>query len=111
MKQIEFLAPRDPEDVVSYADAETPPAAGADEVLFRVLAFPINPADLLTMQGVYPRLDSSTRAIGNEAVGEISAVGDAFAGLAPGDRVILLSLTEGRIGTNQQCPLSLSHDG
>ncbi len=96
MKQIEFLAPGDPEDVVSYAEAETPPAAGPDEVLVRVLAFPINPADLLTMQGVYPRLDSSTRAIGNEAVGEISAAGDAVAGLAPGDRVILLSLNNWR---------------
>jgi NADPH:quinone reductase-like Zn-dependent oxidoreductase len=96
MKQIEFLAPGDPETVVLYADAETPPAVGAGEVLVRILAFPINPADLLTMQGIYPRLDSSTSAIGNEAVGEISAVGEAVTGLAPGDRVLLLSLNNWR---------------
>src|SRR5260370_31772834 len=92
MKQIEFSAPGDPDEVVSYADAETPPAVGNDEVLVRIQAFPVNPADLLTMRGIYPRLDSSTRAIGNEAIGEISAVGDAVAGLAPGNRGLLLSL-------------------
>jgi trans-2-enoyl-CoA reductase len=96
MKQIEFLAPGDPETVVRYADAETPPAPRADEALVKILAFPINPADLLTLRGVYPRLDSSTTAIGNEAVGEISAVGDAVAGLAPGDRVLLLTLNNWR---------------
>jgi len=96
MKQIEFSAPGIPEDVVRYADAETPSAAGSDQVIVKILAFPINPADLLTMQGLYPRLDPNTRAIGNEAVGEISAVGDAVADLAPGDRVILLSLNNWR---------------
>ncbi len=96
MKQIEFSAPGDPDEVVSYADAETPPAVGNDEVLVRIQAFPVNPADLLTMRGIYPRLDSSTRAIGNEAIGEISAVGDAVAGLAPGNRVLLLSLNNWR---------------
>ena len=96
MKQIEFSTPGIPEDVVRYADAETPSAAGSDQVIVKILAFPINPADLLTMQGIYPRLDSNTRAIGNEAVGEISIVGDAITDLAPGDRVILLSLNNWR---------------
>src|SRR5260370_1190739 len=96
MKQIEFSAPGIPEDVVRYADAAAPSSIGSDEVLVKVLAFPINPADLLTMQGIYPRLDSTTKAIGNEAVGEISATGDAVADLAQGDRVILLSLNNWR---------------
>jgi trans-2-enoyl-CoA reductase len=105
MKQIEFSAPGTPEEVVSFADAEAPPAPGTGEVLVRVLAFPINPADLLAMQGTYPRLDSSTRAIGNEAVGEISAVGDAVTGLALGDRVLLLSLNNWR-----ECRLVGAHE-
>src|SRR5260370_4729850 len=96
MKQIGFSAPGDPDEVVSYADAETPPAVGNDEVLLRLQASPVNPADLLTMRGIYPRLDSSTRAIGSEAIGEISAVGDPAAGLAPGNRVLLLSLNNWR---------------
>jgi NADPH:quinone reductase-like Zn-dependent oxidoreductase len=92
MKQIEFASPGIPEDVVHCADAPLPGDPAAGEVLVKVLAFPINPADLLTMQGIYPRLDPTTRAIGNEAVGEIVAVGEDVDGLAPGDRVIPLAL-------------------
>ncbi|MFB9262075.1 MDR family NADPH-dependent oxidoreductase [Bradyrhizobium erythrophlei] len=96
MKQIEFAAAGKPEEVVVYADAEAPSGTGPDEVLVKVLAFPINPADLLTMQGIYPRLDTTTSAIGNEAVGEIAAVGANVGNLVPGDRVILLSLNNWR---------------
>jgi trans-2-enoyl-CoA reductase len=96
MNQIEFLAVGRPEDVVRCADATMPTKPEADGVLVKVLAFPINPADLLTMQGVYPRLDASTRMIGNEAVGEIVAVGADVERLAPGDRVILLTLNNWR---------------
>ena len=96
MKQIEFSMIGKPEDVVRYADAEMPSSPAAGEVLVKVLAFPINPADLLTLQGVYPRLDAGTNAIGNEAVGEISAVGDDVGGFAVGDRVILLGLNNWR---------------
>ena len=65
-------------------------------MLVKVLAFPINPADLLTMQGIYPRADVPTPAIGNEAAGEIVAVGENVRDLAVGDRVILLSLNNWR---------------
>jgi NADPH:quinone reductase-like Zn-dependent oxidoreductase len=96
MKQIEFLSVGRPEDVVRYAEAAMPPEPEGDSVLVKVMAFPINPADLLTMQGVYPRLDVSTSAVGNEAVGEIVAAGTDVEGLAPGDRVILLTLNNWR---------------
>ena len=49
-----------------------------------------------TMQGIYPRLDASTQAIGNEAVGEIIAIGKDVEDLEPGNRVILLSLNNWR---------------
>lgn len=96
MKQIEFSSVGTPEEVVRYADTETPSGPCSDEVLVRVLAFPINPADLLTMQGVYPRLDASTKTLGNEAVGEILATGSDVVHLEPGNRVILLSLNNWR---------------
>ena len=96
MKQVEFASSGRPEDVVRYADAEAPLPPVSDQVLVKVLAFPINPADLLTMQGVYPRFDPDTAAIGNEAVGEVSAIGPDVRDLAPGDRVILLSLNNWR---------------
>ena len=55
----------------------------------KVLAFPINPADLLTMQGVYPRLDLSTQAIRRPAaaVGARGKSGDLVA-LQAGDWII-----------------------
>lgn len=62
MKQIEFAVAGPPEEVVRYAEAEAPAAPGPDDVLIKVLAFPINPADLLTMQGIYPRADVTTPA-------------------------------------------------
>ena len=96
MKQIEFAVAGPPEKVVRCAEAEAPAAPGPDDVLVKVLAFPINPADLLTMQGIYPRADVPTPAIGNEAAGEIVAVGENVRDLAVGDRVILLSLNNWR---------------
>ena len=64
MKQIEFSTVGTPQEVVCYTDTEAPGDPGPGEVLVKVLAFPINPADLLTMQGIYPRLDPGTKAIG-----------------------------------------------
>jgi len=64
MKQIEFSTVGTPQEVVRYTDTEAPGNPGPGEVLVKVLAFPINPADLLTMQGIYPRLDPGTKAIG-----------------------------------------------
>jgi NADPH:quinone reductase-like Zn-dependent oxidoreductase len=96
MKQIEFATAGKPEHVVRYADAPAPSATAPDDVLVRVLAFPINPADLLTMQGIYPRLDAAVQAIGSEAVGEIAATGSDVTGLTLGDRVILLSVNNWR---------------
>lgn len=96
MKQIEFAVAGPPEEVVRCAEAEAPAAPGPDDVLIKVLAFPINPADLLTMQGIYPRADATTPAIGNEAAGEIAAVGENVRDLAVSDRVILLSLNNWR---------------
>src|SRR5258707_12076584 len=91
MKQIEFIVAGPPEEVVRCTETERPEALGPNDVLVRILAFPINPADLLTMQGIYPRLDSATRVVGNEAVGEIAAIGENVQDLAAGERVILLS--------------------
>ena len=96
MKQIEFMIAGTPEEVVRCAQTEPPATPGADQVLIKVLAFQINPADLLTLQGIYPRMDTTTQAIGNEAVGEIAAIGEKVEDFAVGDRVILLSLNNWR---------------
>ncbi|XP_049800811.1 enoyl-[acyl-carrier-protein] reductase, mitochondrial [Schistocerca nitens] len=58
------------------------------EVMIRMLASPVNPADINTIQGVYavkPKLPSIP---GNEGVGEIADVGNGVTDLKVGDRVV-----------------------
>ncbi len=70
------------------------PAVGAPvagEVVVRIEAFPINPADLLTIEGGYAVRPALPATLGAEAVGRITAVGPEVADLAVGDRVIILA--------------------
>lgn len=55
----------------------------------KMLAAPVNPADINTIQGTYAVQPTLPSIPGNEGVGEVVAVGDGCAGrLQPGDRVI-----------------------
>lgn len=56
---------------------------------------PINPADINTIQGVYPVKPLLPSTPGFEGIGEVLAVGSGVKNLLPGDRVI----PEGIIGT------------
>ncbi|KAJ8868603.1 hypothetical protein PR048_030141 [Dryococelus australis] len=58
-----------------------------NEVLIRMLAAPVNPADIITLQGLYPTKPSLPAVPGNEGVGEVLSVGSAVDSLKPGDRV------------------------
>lgn len=54
-----------------------------------MLAAPVNPADINTIQGTYAVQPPLPAVPGNEGVGEVVAVGEGCAGsLQPGDRVI-----------------------
>jgi len=64
---------------------------GPGEVRVRVLAAPINPADLNTIEGKYGVQPELPAVPGNEGVGEIEALGAGVAGFGPGDRVVLPS--------------------
>jgi trans-2-enoyl-CoA reductase len=55
-----------------------------------VAAFPINPADLLTITGGYAVRPQLPATLGAECVGRIASVGSNVQGLATGDRVINL---------------------
>ena len=59
------------------------PARG--EAVVRVLAAPIHPADLNTIEGKYP----GPAKLGREGVGQVEELGPATAGPAPGTRVLL----------------------
>lgn len=90
MKQVRIAAYGDPVDVVACVDIADvgPPAAG--EVVFDVLAFPINPADLWFCRGSYRLKPPLPATPGAECVGRVTAVGAGVTHVGPGDLVINL---------------------
>lgn len=88
MKAIEIFAFGEPASVVRCVERPDPPPPGPKEVLVRMLAMSINPADLLTMEGRYGILPELPAIRGAEGVGEIAAVGEAVQGLSIGQRVV-----------------------
>jgi len=71
---------------------ETPSTAPAPgEVVVRMLAAPINPADLNVIEGTYGELPRLPATIGNEGVGEILAVGSGVQTLRVGQKVLPLA--------------------
>ncbi|NWU72366.1 MECR protein, partial [Pterocles burchelli] len=61
---------------------------GDSDIHVKMLAAPINPADINTIQGTYAILPPLPAVAGNEGVGEVLEVGRRVAGLKPGDWVI-----------------------
>jgi mitochondrial enoyl-[acyl-carrier protein] reductase / trans-2-enoyl-CoA reductase len=92
MRQIQFHRIGTPAEVVECVDVADPAISAPDEILVRVEVFPINPADLLTLQGYYPRSDPAAPTLGVEALAVVEAVGSSVTDVVPGDRVILLSV-------------------
>ena len=54
MKAVQFDRHGVPSEVVGCVEQPEPPGPSGAEVLVRVLASPINPADLLILEGRYP---------------------------------------------------------
>lgn len=90
MKVAQFSRFGRPEDVIDCIDVDDPPPPGAGEVALDVLAFPINPADLLTMEGRYAARPELPARIGAECIARVSAVGERVEDLHAGDLVIPL---------------------
>jgi len=90
MKIARFSTFGRPDDVIACVEVDDPPSPKADEVALEVIAFPINPADLLTIEGLYAARPALPACPGAECVARIAAVGDAVADLRVGDLVISL---------------------
>ena len=90
MKQAVLEGYGQPEAVVRCTEVPDvgPPAAG--EVVFDVLAFPINPADVSFCRGTYRLKPPLPATPGAECVGRITAVGPGVSHVKPGDLVINL---------------------
>ncbi|XP_028970437.1 enoyl-[acyl-carrier-protein] reductase, mitochondrial [Esox lucius] len=63
-------------------------ALGQHSVRLRMLAAPVNPADINMLQGTYPILPRLPAVGGNEGLGEVIEVGTAVTSLRPGDWAI-----------------------
>ena len=90
MKQVLLDRYGAPEDGVRCAEVPDLGAPAAGEVLFDVLAFPINPADLSMCRGTYRLRPSLPATPGAECVGRVAAVGAGVSHVKPGDLVINL---------------------
>ncbi|CAH2043637.1 unnamed protein product, partial [Iphiclides podalirius] len=94
----------DPTKVVKLRECEVPPL-GSQEILVRMLAAPINPADINTIQGKYPVKVSLPSIPGNEGVGIVEEIGKEVKGICPGNKVIVTKPVQGtwrNIGTFNQ---------
>ena len=88
MKQVQLASYGQPEDVARCINVPDLPAPADDEVVFQVLAFPINPADLWFCRGAY-RLKPALPAVpGAECVGRIIAIGKSVTHFTVGQHVI-----------------------
>src|SRR5438445_7422055 len=79
-----------PEEGLRCADVPDVGAPGAGEVVFEVLAFPINPADISFCRGTYRLKPELPATPGAEGVGRVGAVGAGVSHVKPGDLVINL---------------------
>ncbi len=79
-----------PWEVARCAEVADLGGPAADEVVFDVLAFPINPADMWFCRGSYRLKPPLPATPGAECVGRVTAVGAAVKHVKPGDLVINL---------------------
>jgi len=90
MKQVLLERYGQPEDGVRCAEMADVGAPAAGEVVFDVLAFPINPADISMCRGNYRLKPALPATPGAECVGRVTAVGAGVSHVKPGDLVINL---------------------
>ena len=90
MTRVDIEAYGAPEDVARCVEVAEVGAPGAGEVVFDVLLFPINPADVSFCRGTYRLRPPLPATPGAECVGRVSAVGAGVTHVKPGDLVINL---------------------
>lgn len=90
MKIAQFDAFGKPEEVLRCVDVDDVGAPAQDEAVIDVLAFPINPADLLTIEGRYAIRPPLPARLGAECIGRVTTLGRDVRGLSEGDLVIPL---------------------
>ncbi|KAK6629843.1 hypothetical protein RUM43_003663 [Polyplax serrata] len=95
----------DPSKVV-YLEKEILESPGPGKVLVKMLASPVNPADINTLQGIYPVKPPLPTTPGGEGVGQVEEVGEGVKNLKPGDMVLPRDRTLGTWRSHMLCPSS-----
>eukprot|EP01113_Clastostelium_recurvatum_P039307 TRINITY_DN598_c0_g1_i2.p1 TRINITY_DN598_c0_g1~~TRINITY_DN598_c0_g1_i2.p1 ORF type:complete len:368 (-),score=109.35 TRINITY_DN598_c0_g1_i2:39-1115(-) len=85
---VRYSASGSPQAVLKVEKEQVPSSLSGNEVLVKMLAAPINPADINMIEGVYGVKPELPAIAGLEGVGEVSKVGSSVKGLQVGDRVI-----------------------
>ncbi|KAJ8935101.1 hypothetical protein NQ314_012997 [Rhamnusium bicolor] len=80
----------DPIKVV-HKENEEIPEPNENEILIKMLAAPVNPADINTIQGKYPSKPPLPAVPGNEGVGQVVKVGKGVKDVTEGDHVVPLT--------------------
>ena len=88
MKKVEITAYGAPEEVAHCVDVPDVGDPAAGEVVFDILAFPINPADVSFCRGNYRLRPPLPATPGAEGIGRIASVGAGVTEVNPGDLVI-----------------------
>jgi mitochondrial enoyl-[acyl-carrier protein] reductase / trans-2-enoyl-CoA reductase len=88
MKRIDITAYGTPQEVANCVEVPDVGAPGPGEVVFDVLAFPINPADVSFCRGSYRLRPPLPATPGAECVGRVTAVGAGASGVRSGDLVV-----------------------
>lgn len=90
MKRVQIGAYGEPATVAACVEVPDVGAPAAGEVVFDVLAFPINPADMWFCRGSYRLKPPLPATPGAECIGRVAAVGSGVSHVKPGDLVINL---------------------
>ncbi|PZC74474.1 hypothetical protein B5X24_HaOG207831 [Helicoverpa armigera] len=93
-KQLVFSEFGDPLNVLKIQECDVPPV-GAQDVLVRMLAAPVNPADINTIQGKYPVKLKLPCVPGNEGVGIVEEIGKEVNEICPGNKVVVTKPAQG----------------
>jgi len=88
MKKVQITDYGVPENVAHCIEMPDVGAPGPGEIVFDVLAFPINPADISFCRGNYRLRPALPATPGAECVGRVATVGADVRDLRPGDLVI-----------------------
>ncbi|KAJ8712319.1 hypothetical protein PYW07_005161 [Mythimna separata] len=83
-----------PQQVIQLRKSEVPPL-GNHGVLVRMLAAPVNPSDINTIQGKYPVKVKLPHIPGNEGVGVVEEIGGYVKNICPGNHVIITKPAQG----------------